>query len=184
MNNGGFLAMLVAAALLPLSGCVTEGGPPPRQKPRVIPEPSGLRADKIVLSATAFPEDVDDNGFADTFRVSVFLFPPENQHPLPIHAKGRFEFLLADQEGREIAYWDLGGDRVERAKVDLLTGPGYMFLLDINEVSSDRVGVTRGSLRCAFHPEVGPPIEVRGPASIRIGPTGFEGVRDARDTPR
>lgn len=155
-----------------LAGCVTEGGAPPRPKPREIREPPGLRPDTLLVNATPFPVDADGNGFADTLTVSVFLFPPANQHPIPIYADGTFDFTLRADSGELLAEWTLSGERVERAKVRPLTGPGYIFDLDINEVASDRIGTNNGALRCAWIGTDGERVEVRGPTIVRIGRTG------------
>lgn len=163
--------LLIAPMVLVLTGCVTEG-PPVRRKPRNIPEPAGLMPARILLNAGPFPEDADGNGYADTFSISVFLFPAEDRHPIPIHSTGMFVFMLSTEGGEPIAEWRLEGREEERARVTLLPGPGYIFELNINDVASDRLLFRTASLRCSFIPVDGDPIDVRGPANVRVGRTG------------
>ncbi len=134
-----------------------------------------MRPATLLLNATPFPIDADGNGYADTFTVSIFLFAPANQHPIPIHADGVFEFTLTGRDKEILAEWTYEGERVERAKVRPLTGPGYNFDLDINEVASDRINMQNGSLRCTWIGTDGLSVPVRGPTIVRIGRTGVGG---------
>ena len=172
--GGTAVSMVVTVLGAPLlTGCVTEGPPPrPRPEPRTIPEPPGLQPALLLLHANPFPTDADGNGFADTLTVSVFLFPPENEFPIPIHADGVFAFTLRDDEERLLAEWEFEGERVERAKVRPLTGPGYIFDLDINEVATDRIGVNNVALRAQWKGPAGNLVEVRGPTIVREGGAG------------
>lgn len=129
----------------------------------------------LLLNANPFPTDADGNGFADTLTVSVFLFPPENEFPIPIHADGVFGFTLRSEDDELLAEWSFEGEAVERAKVRPLTGPGYIFDLDINAVASDRIRVNNVALRAAWTGPEGKRVDVRGPTIVRVGRTGAGG---------
>jgi hypothetical protein len=171
---------VIALSVMLCGGCVTDGpAPEPRPQPRVVREPPGLTPESIVLSAEPFPIDTDDNGFADTFRVSAFLFPDPRKHPLPIHADGTFIFTLTDENEQRVARWELGQTEVDRARVRPLVGPGHLFVLSLLDVTTDRISSLRGNLTCEFIPEGGAKedaIRARGTATLRIGPTGMAGV--------
>jgi len=175
------LAPSLMLALVPaLVGCVADGPQPaPRPEPRVIQEPPGLEPRTLVISAEPFPVDTDENGYVDTFRVSAFIFPDQRTHPVPTYADGTFVFEMTDEEGERIARWELGQDRVERARVRPLVGPGHVFTLSLLDVGSDRTPLMRGNLTCSFIPAgktESEAVVARGAATLRIGPTGLAGA--------
>jgi len=129
--------------------------------------------DTILLSVAPYPTDSDNNRYADTIMVTVYLFPDPVRHALPIHAAGSFRFRLTDPDGATLAEWHIPPEEVDRARVRTPPGPGYCLSLNINDVASDRVSVRSGSLTCTFEPLDGSePVSVRGQSTVQIGPTG------------
>lgn len=178
MNAHAPRTAAVAAAMALISvlsaGCVVEGPPLEPRGTRTIPEPAGLEPATIVLSAEPVLVDSDGNGFGDTFMVSVFLFPPEDEHPLPIFSEGRFIFTMSDERGAEIARWDIAPEQTRRARERLLVGPGHVFRLSLLEAGGDRVDAQRGDVRCRFVPEApgAEPLTVRVPTTVMLGSPG------------
>lgn len=178
-------AILLAAC--GLAACVTEG-PPPRAKPRDVPEPPGLQPDVLVLSAAQFTEDVDGNGFVDTLLVTVYLFPPRHEHAVPIHEPGTLVFNLrpTERDGREanrtIAQWVLPPSEIAKGRVEPNGLPGYEFRLNLNDVANDRMALTRANLRCTWIGLDGREVEVRGPTTVKIGPLNPSAAREALRT--
>jgi hypothetical protein len=168
----GAAAALLSLACASAAGCVADGPqPPPRPEPREIAQPSGLRASRVVLSADPVATDTNGNGFADTFRVTVYLFPPADQHPLPIHQDGTMIFELTSPGGETIRRWELGPERVAAARFRPPVGPGHLFTLSLLDNGTDRLEVSSAVLRCRFVPTDAPgeAIEVNGQATIRLG---------------
>lgn len=170
---------LVPAACLAL--CVGAGGcvydddrPPPRPAPRPlnIAEPPGLEVEHIVLSTDQFAVDSDGNGFADSFRVYVYLFPDETVYPKPVHRSGSMLFTLTDQDGKTLAEWVLGPGQLAEAQDPTLPLKGYSAKLSLLDAGSDRLNITQADLTCRFIPEGGQAVRARGLTTVTIGPTG------------
>lgn len=149
--------------------------PPPRPQPRNIEQPSGLVPERLVLSAEPIPLDTNENGYYDTFTVTVYLFAEETRYPLPIHVDGSLAFTLSDPSGKAVAAWSFTPAQVERMKILSATGlAGYASSLSIAEVTDDRMPTERGSLTAVFTPSDTSmsPVRSRGSATVRVGRTG------------
>lgn len=172
MLRVGLIVSSFMVAVAPL-GCVSEGPPlPPRPEPRSIAQPQGMEATTLVLTADQVPADSDGNGYADTFRVIIYLFGDRRRHELPIHVDGSFVFELSNSEGDLLARWALDEEAARQGRFEAMVGPGYGFTLNILDVGSDRISDRLANLRCVFLPRSGDPIEVRGAATIRVGLLG------------
>lgn len=143
--------MLVVITLL--VGCVQVEGPPERRT-RELPtqvEP-GTPIQTVVLSAAPFVEDQDSNGFPDTINASVFLFPDQRASPLPVHAEGSIQFSLTHDTNTErvLAEWTFSHTELisRAARVDV--GAVYVFQLNLNMVSTDRIPRQGASLTARF----------------------------------
>ena len=166
------LALLPALAAGALPGCVADGPQPPeRPDPRRISIPQGLTVERIVLAAQQFPTDVDNNGFVDTFPVSVFLFPRPDQFELPIYADGSMRIELIDRDERVLYLWLFDRQEVARARITPMTGPGHKFQLSLLDSGTDRTRPMRAQRRVTFIPIEGDPVEAKGRPTVNIGPT-------------
>lgn len=166
---------ILAAPLLALAGCVSDGPqPPPHPRPRVIETPPGLTPQRIVLTVEPVPLDTDENGFYDSFAATVHLFADEASHPVPFHAEGTLTLTLSDARSEIVAQWVLPPERLSKTRAASATGLlGYILNLNINDVATDKVSARRGALTCRFDPaDASPPAMSRGSATVRIGPTG------------
>lgn len=173
-------SLILTSAMIGASGCVADGPQPPeRPQPRQIAAPTGIPVDRVVLSVESFSEDSDDNGYYDTFGLTVYLFPDQNVHPLPMHVRGTMVFELTDADRKPIATWELPPDEFDKLRAASPTGlAGYIGSLCINDVGSDKVSTSKGSLSCRFSPvDAGPEVVSRGSATVRVGPTGQRRTR-------
>ncbi|MCA9280720.1 MAG: hypothetical protein KDA30_01620 [Phycisphaerales bacterium] len=171
----GCLACAITLAFPLMSGCVYDDDrPPPKPAPKPIKmdEPAGLTVEHIVLSTDQFAVDSDGNGFADSFRVYVYLFPDEKVYPKPIHQSGSMLFSLTDRDGKTLAEWVLGPEELEHSIDGTLPLKGYSTKLNLLDAGSDRLGITQADLTCRFIPEGGQAVRARGLTTVSIGPTG------------
>lgn len=162
------------AVILSLGGCVYEDGQaPPKPRPTAlhIDEPAGLDIQHIVLSTDQFAVDTDGNGYADTFRVYVYLFPDETVYPKPIHERGTLLFSLTDQDGKAVAEWALPPDELLGAEDPTLPLKGYSTKLNLLDAGSDQFDINQADLTCRFIPEGGQAVRARGFTTVVIGPT-------------
>ena len=135
-------------------------------------EPEGLTIEHIVLSTDQFAVDSDGNGFADSFRVYVYLFPDESVYPKPVHRAGSMLFSLTDPDGKAIAEWVLGPEQLQHAIDPTLPLKGYSAKLNLLDAGSDKLTITQADLTCRFIPEGGQAVRARGLTTVVIGPTG------------
>lgn len=151
-------------------GCVTEG--PPERKPiRPIPEqPVGLVVDRVVPAIDKLADDTDRNGYYDTIRVAIFLFSSE--YAQSIQADGTLECRLIDPEtDREIAKWILKPEAMRAAWGMSGVMPGYNFILNMNDVGTDRTEAREAHFTCRFIPASGgPPVASRSRLVVMVGP--------------
>ncbi len=163
------LRAAIVSILLCATGCVTEG-PPERRSVRPVQEqPEGVVVDRVVPAIDKLADDTDRNGYYDTFRIAVFLFG--SGYAQSVQAQGSLECCLTDQtSGKEIVKWTLDEAAMKAAWGMSGVMPGYNFLLNMNEVGSDRVDYREALLSCVFRPVAGSPIESRSRLVVMIGP--------------
>ena len=138
-----------------------------------------MTVDRIVLSADPFSEDRDGNGFYDTIKCVIYLFPPPEQHHMPFHDRGTAWLELRDDEGYSVAKWTIRPDAFDSLRGMYNGLPGYFVALNISEVADDRILRRKGELWCRFTPEA-TGTEIRGaqPVTIQqLGPTGESSLR-------
>lgn len=168
-------AVLGCVCGLLLNGCVYDDDrPPPKPppKPLKMDEPAGLTVEHIVLSTDQFAMDSDGNGYADSFRVYVYMFPDETVYPKPIHRPGSMLFSLSDADGKTLAEWVLGPADLEQSIDPTLPLRGYSAKLSLLDAGSDELDILQADLTCRFIPEGGQAVRARGLTTVSIGPTG------------
>jgi len=156
-----------ALTLFGSGGCVTEG-PPPREKPRDLPaQPEGLKPDRVVFSVGNFATDSDNNGYADTFEVSVYLFAEGYQFALA--TPGSLSFTLSDKAGAPIARWTFDSDRTAKMLKQLPPGWGYALQLSLLDVGGDNLPRQSAEISCEFLPLNGQSVKSRGRPTVQLG---------------
>lgn len=163
-----------AAALLPLTlaACVQVEGPPDRSPRNLQAQVSpDAQVANILLSVERFLGDTNRNGYPDTINASVFLFPTQDQPPVPIHAEGSlvFELSTATTPPRRIARWTLNPAELNAARARVSVGPVYVIELDINAVTSDRIPRQNATLTASFIASQAAPEVTSSPITIFIG---------------
>lgn len=152
--------------------CVADGPQPPRRpKPQPIQVPAGTLPGIVQLNASPTAADTNNNGFADTITVTVYLFPSPPAPPVPMEATGDFLFLLEDDSGERLAEWPVDQAQARAAARRFAPGIGYHFELNINEVASDRIMRSWGNLSAIYRLPDGTTLPERGNVTIQIGPT-------------
>ena len=163
-------AATVLSILSLLGACVSEG-PPPRRSPREVREqPAGLVVDRVVPAIDKLADDTDRNGYYDTFRVAVFLFA--SGYAQSIQGDGTLECRLTDPEsGKEMAKWTFSREAMQGAWGLSGVMPGYNLLLNMNQVGSDKVGVSEALFSCQFRPTGGgAPVTSLSRLVVMVGP--------------
>lgn len=151
------------------AGCVTDGRPErPAVRP-LQPQPAGLIVDRVVPAIDKLADDTDRNGYYDTFRVAVFLFAAG--YAQSIQAEGSLECRLTDPAtGKEIAKWVMGPAALRDAWGMSGVMPGYNFLLNMNQVGTDKVQVKEALFACTFTPTNGGPVGSLSRLVVMVGP--------------
>lgn len=171
-----WVVALAAVALLggsgaTLTGCVADGPQPPTPtKPRDLPAPRGLAADRLLLAVGDTPLDTDGDGYADTFEATVYLF--SGRADLPFHAEGTFQFILVGAGGQQLATWVLPPERASTSRMKTIVGEGYLFRLDLNDAGGDRLDGARATLIAAFISSEPGASPVSASTSVRAGRVG------------
>ncbi len=165
LGNASVMALLLALQ----GGCVTEG-PPPREAPRDLPQqPAHLKPDRLVFSVANFATDSDNNGYADTFDASVYLFSEGYQFALA--TPGSLSFTLTDRSGRLLARWTFDQERSAKMLTQLPPGWGYAVQLSLLDVGGDNLQRQTAELSCEFVPAAGggAAVQSRGRPTVQIG---------------
>ncbi len=167
-RGAGLIALAAACAIVP-GGCVTEG-PPPKPRPRAVPEqPSGLAPDRLLPSASPVLADTDRNGFVDTLTVTVYMFA--RGYDLPVTAEGSFEFTMRAADGTIVHTWMIDEAATRGAYKLFMPGPGYQFDLSLLDgKKGDQMPAQRGELLSKFTSRSGTVIESRAPLTVTLGP--------------
>jgi len=178
----------LAAILTPLAACVPDG-PQPRPKPqlRTFDQPPDLKVGNPGFAVDTTPEDTDNNGFFDTWSITVLLFAQDQrQYPKAFIAPGEITFTLTAQDRTTLAQWRIPLESLEGNQFTDFIGDGYRFDLSLADADlkpntdnparpPDRLAPAMASLAMTYHPPAddAQPIPASRALSIRVGPTGL-----------
>lgn len=158
---------LLLAAMASVAGCVSEGPPPPKPLPPPPLQPAGMVPDRILLGAPALPDDIDRDGYGDTWKVTVYLFA--TGYEMPLDLPGTFQFRLRPPEGEDLAVWTFDEAQVAAARNRFLAGVGYIFELSLLRQRDDEFPRVMATLECRFTPTGGEPVDLFPAPSVRAG---------------
>jgi hypothetical protein len=127
--------------------------------------PSDAVPGAVALSVGDFA-DTDQNRYRDTTSITAYVY--SLQYPIPLAAKGSFEFELQSVRGEVLHRWSFDQRQSAAALRDMAPGPGFVFNLSL--VGGDRIEATDGEIVCTFRPVSGTPVHARPTAPIAIGP--------------
>ncbi len=163
------LATLLATLLAGLTcGACVNDGQGPREQPRPLPkQPATLVATRLVFSVGVFSTDADNNGRADTFDVSVYLFDENYQYAIAV--PGTLIFTLADKNGKTLARWTFEPERSAKLVKQLPPGWGYSIQLSLLDVGGDEFESQTAEFACEFVPSNGPAVRSRNRPAVQIG---------------
>ena len=186
------LCFMLCALLF--SGCQTDrittsdGWPLPPEPTAMPVPPASLKADCMVFSVGAKPDDTNNNGFPDAIRASVALF--STTHPTALREDGEFVFMLYQQgrsmtpDNQPIAQWRMSGETIRHAQSMAMYGPCYLFTLSLLDPAArvnssdgsrpagapDHLPLDRADMICRFEPTDGSPaVQSSGVRTIQIG---------------
>jgi hypothetical protein len=165
---------LAILTFIVLAGCVThhEG------RTAAPATPDSARPGRVALAASDRFEDSDANGFRDLATVTAYIIPEAADYPLPMKARGTFDFVLQTRQGQRLAEWKFDQSQTAEAQYDLAPGPGFIFELSLLQTGGDRIQADEADLLCTFTPDKGESVRSRAPVRVIIGPVG--GVRATR----
>ena len=115
------------------------------------------------------PRDVDSDQYADTFPLTIYLFPAAEISALPVWSDGEFRFELRDtQDETLLTEWVFNEESARAARVSRAPGPGYSYFLRLPEGMDSKLGGT-GNLYGIFTHKNGLVATSNGAASVRLG---------------
>jgi len=161
-------ATLTAAFALAASGCATAS------KPKQAPD--NATPGMIALTAGDF-QDTDANRLRDTTTVAAYIYAASGAYPIPMHARGSFEFRLEGRSGKQIGRWVFDVKQTEAALRQLAPGPGFVFQLSLTKIGVEQASEREAEILCTFTPVGGTPIRARPSAPLLIGPLSRDGLR-------
>jgi hypothetical protein len=126
-----------------------------------------MKADRLVFSVANFATDSDNNGYADTFEASVYLFAEGYQFALA--TPGSLVFTLADRSGRALARWTFTQDQTAKMLRQLPPGWGYAVRLSLLDVGGDNLQRQTAEISCEFIPANGAAVQSRGRPTVQVG---------------
>jgi hypothetical protein len=136
----------------------------------MVQAPPGTQPGIVQLNASPAAVDTNNNGFADTITVTVYLFPAPPAPPVPMEIAGELVFILEDDSGELLATWEITRAQAVAAARRFAPGIGYHFELNINDVASDRIMKSWGNLSAIYRMPDGTTLPERGNVTIQIGP--------------
>ncbi len=159
-------AVLGASLVVALGACAPRAQGPSTEPPHATQD---IRPAVVALSANNF-EDTDGNRYRDSANVTVFIFSDSPRHPVAMEMLGEFDLTLTDATGTLLARWHFTAEQAERARGRFGPGPGFLFVLSLNDRGTDKMETHEAQLSCVFTPPDGPPIQARSKASVLVGP--------------
>ncbi|MGE3110070.1 MAG: hypothetical protein AB7G11_14315 [Phycisphaerales bacterium] len=184
--------LLLATALVSLSGCVTEGPPQkPAPSASIPPQPDGLHVNRVVFTVAQVLEDRDRNGYYDTIPATVYLF--DTNYAYSIRSEGDFIFrLIEPASGTVLAAWTIPWSDAAHLQALTWTGTIFPFQLDLRDARKpstaaasapdatpaspppigDRLPTTEVLIACTFQPaDHAKPVECGSRLTVVIGKT-------------
>ena len=162
LHSVGVSCLLAALA----SGCASDP-----QRPRETP--SEARPGMIAMTAGDFL-DTDADRWRDTTTVAAYVYAASGAYPLPMKARGSFQFRLEATGGTELAVWNFDERQTQAALRQLAPGPGFVFQLNRVRGGASPIQDREAEILCTFTPLEGPPIRARPTAPLLVGPTSRE----------
>ena len=150
-----FTVLILCLALM---GC-HEGGGASRQTPSDA-------APAIVSLNVADFVDTDQNRYRDTTTIVAYVYAAG--YPIPVHARGSFDFELQTSKGETLKKWSFDEKRTAAAMRQMAPGPGFVFELSLR--GEDRLERSEAEVLCTFRPLNGTAILARPSAPVAIGP--------------
>jgi len=127
--------------------------------------PSDAVPSAVALSVGDFT-DSDQNRYRDTTNITAYVY--SIAYPIPLPARGTFEFELQSTKGDVIRRWMFDQKQTADALREMAPGPGFVFNLSL--VGADKLDLTEGEIVCTFRPLKCDPVRARPSAPIAIGP--------------
>ncbi|MFN0132322.1 MAG: hypothetical protein ACKVW3_07320 [Phycisphaerales bacterium] len=151
-------SLMLVLAVFVLAACVVD-------TPSRPSSPTGTPG-TVSASVSDFT-DTDANRFRDSARVFVYVFQGAAENPVPMRAKGAFEFRLERRDGTIIHQWRFNAKQTAAALANLPPGPGFVF--DLSLIGRDQLSDTEAELVTVFTPDRAQPLAARSRAVILIG---------------
>lgn len=151
------LRTIVLTALGVLTGCAAQNKPSRGSPSDAVPG-------AIALSVGDFV-DTDQNRYRDTTSATVYVHALA--YPIPLAAKGSFEFQLQTVRGETLRTWTFDQRATAAALREMAPGPGYVFSLSLR--GSDQLEQTEAEILCTFRPVSGDPVYRRLDAPVAVG---------------
>lgn len=158
IKRSGALAL---GALIAIAGCASGGGH--REAP------SGIRPAALAITLGDF-QDTDLNRYRDRTTAVVYIWGDSSSYPIPIDAKGSFEFRLQRHDGTVLATWKFDQAQTAAAERPLAPGPGYVFDLNLASVGAEKIPDREAEILCTFTPLAGEPVRNHPSAPLLVGP--------------
>jgi hypothetical protein len=144
-----------------IAGCASNGAP--RQAP------SGVRPAALAITIGDF-QDTDLNRYRDRTTAVIYIWGDSSNYPIPIKAKGSFEFRLQRHDGPVLATWNFDQAQTAAAERSLAPGPGYVFDLNLASVGAEKIPDREAEILCTFTPAEGEPLRNHPSAPLLVGP--------------
>src|SRR5262245_24743994 len=108
---------LLSAFVAVLAGCVSTSNTPRAQQ-----TPASATPGVVALTVPDF-NDTDGNRYRDTTTVAAYVIADSTAYPIPMRAKGSFDFTLETRKGEKLAEWKFDERETAAALTDLAPGP-------------------------------------------------------------
>ena len=157
MRRHGIVLVILTTAL---AGCHGTGSAGPQT-------PSDATPGVISLNVGDFT-DTDQNRYRDTTTIIAYVYAASGAYPIPMRARGSFEFELQTSKGETLKRWDFDEKQTAGAMHQMAPGPGFVF--DLSLRGEDKIERSEAEVLCTFRPSGGTPLMARPSAPVAIGP--------------